>query len=680
MKYVDSRPNAGDMCLIEELTKGFFTPEGLPVSFRLNGEKYRGVPAGWRTERHFIYSDARFTDGTITAEDPKTGLRLRAEWRAYRDYPIAEWVLYLENGGSENSPQVTELLSLDASLPLPEADLRWCNGDEIEQGTAGYETFTEKLTEKPFVLAPGGGRPCSRAFSYFRLLTEDVSAVLAVGWPGTWQAEFSAADGKTAVKIGQKTTDFFLRPGETVRTPKITLMALHGGEVRAVNLWRRFYNDHLLPRDGGKPLAPMTYFSGVTPKELEDAFTCCTRISEEEILRSADTLRANGVFPDVLWLDAGWYKPLPGYEYNWIPVGSWEPRKDNFPHGMKAVSDELHKRGIRLLLWFEPERVFEGTDLQREHPEWMLTMDGAPWEGCQSISPESRLFNLGDPEACRWLTDCIAEKIRDYGVDIYRQDFNTRPSLYWDKNDVPGRMGMTENLYVQGYLRFWDELARRNPGVWFDSCASGGQRNDLENIRRAVPLHYSDIAYGNHAVKNGFQQTLNEWFPYYKSQADSWDDANGDYGDPPAARAGKDWYAYHCAMSAFLPTVCRDASPEEIALFRDEILPVWRKLAPLMVSGDYYELTPFHKDPAGWWVRQFDDPDSGTGALHFITGTKAENRELTVEPVLDPDAAYRFLCANTGEERVQKGGLFTERLEKRSGSVWFYQKLEKKFS
>jgi hypothetical protein len=54
------------------------------------------------------------------------------------------------------------------------------------------------------------------------------------------------------------------------------------------------------------------------------------------------------------------------------------------------------------------------------------------------------------------------------------------------------RQGMTDNLHVQGYLAYWDALRRRRPNLVIDSCASGGRRNDLETMRRAVPLHPTD--------------------------------------------------------------------------------------------------------------------------------------------------------------------------------------------
>ena len=54
-----------------------------------------------------------------------------------------------------------------------------------------------------------------------------------------------------------------------------------------------------------------------------------------------------------------------------------------------------------------------------------------------------------------------------------------------------------------------------------DSCASGGGRNDLETMKRAVPLHYTDWFDGNHEdydMKGKMTQALFAWFPYFKNE------------------------------------------------------------------------------------------------------------------------------------------------------------------
>ena len=78
------------------------------------------------------------------------------------------------------------------------------------------------------------------------------------------------------------------------------------------------------------------------------------------------------------------------------------------------------------------------------------------------------------------------------GVDFYRQDYNIDPLNFWRDADEPDRQGISEIRYVEGYLAYWDALLERNPGLRIDSCASGGRRNDLETMRRAVPLLRSD--------------------------------------------------------------------------------------------------------------------------------------------------------------------------------------------
>jgi len=78
----------------------------------------------------------------------------------------------------------------------------------------------------------------------------------------------------------------------------------------------------------------------------------------------------------------------------------------------------------------------------------------------------------------------IGDIIEKEGIDFYRQDFNMGPEYHWLCNDAPDRQGITENKHVTGYYAYWDGLVARFPKLWLDSCASGGNRNDLETMRR----------------------------------------------------------------------------------------------------------------------------------------------------------------------------------------------------
>ena len=152
-----------------------------------------------------------------------------------------------------------------------------------------------------------------------------------------------------------------------------------------------------------------------------------------------------------------------------------------FPNGLKPVSDECHKLGMKFVLWFEPERVADDSQIDREHPEWVIRQPKT-WG----------LFDLGIPEARRWLTDLLSKRIDEYGVDIYRNDFNLSPLPYWKQKDTPDREGMSEIRYIEGLYEMWDELLARHPGLEMDNCASGGRRIDIEMAQRSVPLWRSD--------------------------------------------------------------------------------------------------------------------------------------------------------------------------------------------
>ena len=167
---------------------------------------------------------------------------------------------------------------------------------------------------------------------------------------------------------------------------------------------------------------------------------------------------------------------------------------------------------MQFLLWFEPERVGDPNSwLGKNHPEWLMPGNSA-----------GDVLNLGDPAALQWLIEHMDGLVKSQGLDWYREDLNgAHYGTAWRNADAPDRQGITENFHVQGHLAFWDELRRRNPHLHIDSCASGGRRNDLETMRRAVPLLRSDWSVtafakeplqieGNQAQTYG----LSSWLPW----------------------------------------------------------------------------------------------------------------------------------------------------------------------
>src|SRR5262249_43205719 len=180
--------------------------------------------------------------------------------------------------------------------------------------------------------APDGGRPCDTAFPYFRLIFENWGLALAVGWPAQWAADFRGTAEGVAARPGPEQTHLRLLPGETIRTPRMTVLAWAGDDARAVTLWRRWYLAHILPRPDGRPMQP--HLTCASTDEGEE-FTAAT---EENQIRYFDAFRARGLDPDVWWIDAGWYPCANAQgERKWMLTGTWRPDPARFPRGLRPI-------------------------------------------------------------------------------------------------------------------------------------------------------------------------------------------------------------------------------------------------------------------------------------------------------------------------------------------------------
>ena len=290
-----------------------------------------------------------------------------------------------------------------------------------------------------------------------------------MGWTGQWAADLQRLEtGPTRLRIGQELTHFVLHPGERVRTPRVMVHPWRADRQRAHQQFRRLMLHQIMPQAEGRPL------------KLPLAIQCFDRYWQTEgwateagQLAYVDAAARLGF--DAVWLDAAWFPRM-------FPngVGSWRADEQRFPRGLKPVADACHAQGMKFIVWFEPERVAKDTDISNRHPEFVH--GGA----------EGGLFKLDDPAARAWLTDLLDRRITEYGIDVYRNDFNMDPLGYWRAADAPDRQGITEIRYVEGLYSLWDELLKRHPGLYIDNCASGGRRIDLEMCSRSVPLWRSD--------------------------------------------------------------------------------------------------------------------------------------------------------------------------------------------
>lgn len=530
----------------------------------------------------------------FTGEKMADGLKIRVEGTVFPEYRAVQWVLWLENVGDTDTPQISDICAADVKMAAEEKE------KIVYAGILGDSCSGDSFLpfEKPmpvganYQVHPEGGRSSNAEFPYFDIQDETGGLIVAIGWSGQWQYTLSRETDKVSLQVGLEDACFYLKPGEKVRLPRVLLKAFEGDSVQGHNDFRALLRAHFTPK---------------TPEDelitLPTAIQCFDRYSytmphwntEEGQKEYADCAAKIGHM-DTVWLDAAWFKG--GFPWG---VGNYEYR-EGFPRGLKPVSDHVHELGMQFMVWFEPERVTYKTQMYTEYRDWVICDPNLP--ELDGDAQYSGLLDLSRAEVVDFLIEKLSQLIRDNGIDIYRQDFNIDPLGYWRIKDEPERRGMTEILYINGFYRLWDTLRERFPGMRIDNCASGGRRIDLETCMRSAPLWRSDTGcspLSDERPSDMWNQnqtlSLSRYLVFHSVASWNWDA-----------------YEFRSAATAGMASNFGVFDPEFDFAAAGECMKEFARLKKYW-TGDFYGLTPATLDNTVWSAFQFHRKDLDAGVM-----------------------------------------------------------------
>ena len=629
------------------------SPETFPISFSYNNRQYTGFSTEFfrETARRTSADALRTTTEIVWSFQDE--LQVSLKWTEYPSYGGAEWTVFFENTTDRDSGVISELhteLSFSGESPV----LRGILGDHENL----YRPYERNLTQETVSFVSDSGRATHVYFPYFDLEYGDGGALLAIGWAGTWTADFAYADGAvryTARSVNNLRT--YLKPGETLRSALFVCLPYHvRDEFYAVNLWRRWYIECNLPKLNGEG-APLRPFS-----------TCCLASdtglpnSDGSISERCTTWRpslekmiAEDCKVDFRWFDAGWYSAPNGETVEsdwWGTVGSWELDPVKWPgKTFRESTDFARAHGMRTLMWFEPERVTDPDSLKKNYgycTDWAIRREGTP----------VITNNIGNPDCLRWTTERICKVLRENRVDMYREDNNSDPAPLWqylDSREGENRLGITESKMILGHYRMWDDIIRCTLGFggcgFVDSCASGGGRNDLESMRRGIPLLRSDNDRTSTALRLSMTTAFNRWIPFCG--------ANTKEKLSQLAPTGvSDVYVWR---ASYLPALNVDSQfvqdpGQDFSVLRNG-LHEWKKVNPYLLK-DFYVLTPWHseEDKSGFTAFCFFDPEQEKGVLFLFRMEECAQDTLTVRlPFAGKGASYLLTDEDSGAQEVLSG-------------------------
>ena len=166
--------------------------------------------SSWKLEREQAKPRPGRAQWTVTYTDPATGLLVRCDLTEYNDFPAVEWVLHIENRGSQDSPILERILPLDAEFKTAgQANVVVHHSVGEKNSWQSFAPVEDILApgSKELVFAPIGGRSSDGQMPFFNLAYEPAYAfrcamtagnILA---SGNAQGRLSTADPDTDAAV-----------------------------------------------------------------------------------------------------------------------------------------------------------------------------------------------------------------------------------------------------------------------------------------------------------------------------------------------------------------------------------------------------------------------------------------------------------------------------------------------
>ncbi|MCK5805001.1 MAG: alpha-galactosidase, partial [Lentisphaeria bacterium] len=286
---------------------------------------------------------------------------------------------------------------------------------------------------------------------------------------GNWRIEIDAhrdagwRAGNLTLRFGPDDADGLrvsLQPGEEYALPSLLLVGFASARIEsAAPLLHAATAAWALPLPKPPPVVYNTWLDNFVELDLDRLHRQVTAAAE--------------VGCEVFVVDAGWY----GEGEGWACQGDWREKTDRAFHGrMVDFADHVRASGLGFGLWMEPEAVHANTPLGKNPPRWLRP------------GPTGMLWpDLTEAAAYDWLRDEMTRLLDTYQAVWMKIDFNQ--PLGAD----PQRRGLRG--YYDAWYRLLAELRGRFPDTFFENCASGAMRLELESCQHFHGHFLSDTVH-----------------------------------------------------------------------------------------------------------------------------------------------------------------------------------------
>ncbi|WP_158753057.1 alpha-galactosidase [Dyella sp. S184] len=607
------------------------------------------VPLHWRFDPDA--SRIRNDSASLAYGDRSTGLRLYWEWRAAARHGPIEHVIRIENPGTHEvwiplQDSFRFAWKIAANQPLEQLWIDKGAGEAPPVGThlvpitEGYHWHGASST----YAHPPAGEP-REIIPYF--LVRDASSTnrgwyVGVEFSGRIAMELKrhgdVLEGVAGLNPEPGPFRTRLAPGETFSTPTMFVGTSNGDVDDTGNTLRRWVREVLND--------PATLRDRAYPTVTINSWGSAMAITDVQARHMIDDASSLGF--EMFHLDAGWFRA----------VGDWYPDPRKFPHGVAAISDYAHSRGLKFGLWVDWAQAGTSTQhgaLSVADPrvrDWLTTDPPAGWKPAEF---KGITIDLGVPAAQAWATHEVNRIVRDYHVDVLEHDGYvvaqgcarsdhphaptdpTRTRRYSDDDFlwVDGSNSTDVSLHAtRAYYEIQTSLRFAHPGLMLEICNDGGRMVDFGSAAHGDYFSMVD-SYDPLSNRQAFYDASHVLPPaMLEAYVKAW----------PTPHIENFRYMLRSGMMGWL-TVMIDSnswSPQQHAAAAREIAFYKSTLRPLIRDADLYHVGP-RPDGKGWDGLEYFDASHDRGVLYAFHGSAATPGEFRFNlRGLHSDRRYRL--------------------------------------
>ena len=424
-----------------------------------------------------------------------------------------------------------------------------------------------------------------------------------------------------------------LMPGEAFQTPEAVMTYSCTGISGMTHAFHDLYRNHLVRGP---------YKNKERPSLVNNWEGTYFDFNTERILSIGREAAKAGI--EMLVLDDGWFGKR---DSDCSGLGDWVVNERKLPGGLKYLSEELAKMGLRFGLWVEPEMVSPDSDLYRAHPDYALQIPGrVPTQHRQQL-----VLDYSRKE----VRDCVYAQIfkvlSEAKVSYVKWDMNRALTDVYSPWLGADRQGELYHRYMLGVYELQERLITDFPNLLLENCCSGGGRFDAGMLYYSPQIWTSDNTEAIDRLK--IQEGTALVYPLSTMGAHvAACPSHTNHRSTPFETRGRvslpGCFGYELDLTKL--------TAEEKAMIPKQ-LEEYRKYGPVFHSGDYYRLASYaenHSYDAFMAVSK----DKKTAVIEYV---EVEGREQLRAVCLHPAGLaedVRYRSSLTGEVRSGAGWMY----------------------